>query len=753
MSDPRLHLLGIRHHGPGSAASVFAALEQIDPECVLIEGPPDADAILGFADKAGMRPPVAILVYAEDDPARSVFYPFATFSPEWQAIQWALAHRRTVRFIDLPVRYRLAELDVSDEEDQQSNLRRDPLTELALAAGESDGESWWNGLVEQTASGPEVFAAIGEAMAVLRTSIEQQTQVPILEERREAHMRTEIATALSATAGSIAVVCGAWHVPALRQAGDVKKDRQSLKGLPQAKTVATWVPWTDMRLAAASGYGAGIISPGWYRHLWSEFHIKGQERQPLQVAARWQVQVARLLREEGLPAATASIIEASRLAVSLASVRGFPLPGLGEMQDASLSVLCHGDDLLLKLIGRKLVIGDDIGEIDDSIPQMPLAEDLQRWQRKLRMKPSPAEEEMAVDLRTETGLQKSALLHRLLLIDVPWGRMMHAQAGRGTFREVWTLVWQPELSVKLVEALHFGTTIAQAAENAALAVVEKQPGLARVSGVIGTCLNADLPEAAEKLTVELQRLSVSSSDIAQLMLACVPLIRVLRYGTARKIPRGALSNLVTGMSAEICAGLVPASCGLSDDAVATMYMAMQQYDTAIPLFEDQYGREAWLEALGALEQSDASAAFLRGFALRHLYDSQQRGAGETATRLSRALSNAVPTQEAGQWLEGFLGHSAQLLLNDAQLFQLIDDWLAGLTENSFMELLPVLRRAVTSFDPMERRHILEQVKRGPAADTKSRAALAPDDPRAAEAFVKALPLIKTILGLSDDTAI
>ena len=31
----------------------------------------------------------------------------------------------------------------------------------------------------------------------------------------------------------------------------------------------TWVPWTYGRLSYASGYGAGIRSPGWYDHLFS----------------------------------------------------------------------------------------------------------------------------------------------------------------------------------------------------------------------------------------------------------------------------------------------------------------------------------------------------------------------------------------------------------------------------------------------------------------------------------------------------
>src|SRR5690242_9780332 len=103
-----LHLLGIRHHGPGSALSLLAALEAIDPAIVLVEGPPDADELVPFAAAAAMRPPIALLVYGQDDPANASFYPFADFSPEWQAVRWTLARRRRVRFIDLPAANRLA---------------------------------------------------------------------------------------------------------------------------------------------------------------------------------------------------------------------------------------------------------------------------------------------------------------------------------------------------------------------------------------------------------------------------------------------------------------------------------------------------------------------------------------------------------------------------------------------------------------------------------------------------------------------
>ena len=101
-------LLGVRHHGPGSARAVRAALEQCTPDAVLIEGPPEADALVPLAAQEGMRPPVALLAHVQDDPGRAAFWPLAEFSPEWVAMRWALEHGVPVRFIDLPAAHSLA---------------------------------------------------------------------------------------------------------------------------------------------------------------------------------------------------------------------------------------------------------------------------------------------------------------------------------------------------------------------------------------------------------------------------------------------------------------------------------------------------------------------------------------------------------------------------------------------------------------------------------------------------------------------
>ncbi|MCA9999105.1 MAG: hypothetical protein KDE56_25250, partial [Anaerolineales bacterium] len=177
MSD--LHIFGIRHHGPGSARSLVQALTALQPDIVLVEGPPDADEIIPLLVEEEMEPPVALLVYRPDRPRRASYIPLALFSPEWQALRYAVRQGIPARFMDLPHARRFAELDElaeqeggeMGEEGEKTAVSRSQqaLQTLAQASGYGDYESWWNQVIEQRqAHDEDVFAAIFRVMSVLR---------------------------------------------------------------------------------------------------------------------------------------------------------------------------------------------------------------------------------------------------------------------------------------------------------------------------------------------------------------------------------------------------------------------------------------------------------------------------------------------------------------------------------------------------------------------------------------------------------
>ncbi|WP_327677761.1 DUF5682 family protein [Kitasatospora sp. NBC_00458] len=759
-------LLGVRHHGPGSARAVAAALELLRPDAVLVEGPPEADTLLGLAADKAMVPPVALLAHAADDPARAAFWPYAEFSPEWVAIRYAVELGVPVRFIDLPAAYGFADAGPpeagggtgdgdgdggtgADAGDGDAALLRDPIARLAEAAGHDDPERWWEDVVEHRRPGEDAlapFAAVAEAMTALR---EGGGGAGPRDERREAHMRQRIRAARRAGHRRIAVVCGAFHVPALAVMPTVAHDRALLAGLPRkVRTEITWVPWTHRRLSQPT-YGAGIVSPGWYHHL---FRTGGD---PLPA---WLTRAAGLLRAEDHPVSSAHVIEAVRLARTLAAVRGRPLAGLTETLDAVRAVMCDGSDVALALVRDRLVIGDALGEVPDGAPAVPLQRDLSRLQRSLRLKPEVEPRDLDLDLRKETDAARSRLLHRLRLLGVDWGvPARSAVASTGTFRESWRLCWQPEFAVRIAEAAQWGTTVERAAVGKAVGTARAAAELAEITGLVETCLVAGLADALPTVMRVLADCAALDTDVAHLAHALPALVRALRYGDVRGTDHGALDEVATGLADRICVGLPPACTGLDAAGAALMRGHLDEVHGAIGLLDPADGlADRWAGTLRALARREPAGGpatgvpgLLRGRAVRLLLDDGRLDPEEAGRRLGLVLSAAGSPADAAGWIEGFLTGGGALLLHDPRLLGLLDDWLAGVSAEAFTDVLPLLRRTFATLEAGVRSTVGGRVAAGPLGGEPA----GPDgpdggapglDPVRADA---ALPTVALLLGL------
>lgn len=719
---PAFHLFGIRHHGPGCARQLVAELERLNPDCLLIEGPPEADALLSLAADPAMQPPVALLVYAVDDPRRAAFFPLAAFSPEWQAIRFALQRGIPTRFMDLPQKHQLlpppaapaAPADPTDPTDPAADpaaeedlaLQRDPLTWLARAAGLDDGEEWWERLVEQRQDGTSLFPAIAEAMTALRSEAPslRHPDHALREARREAWMRETLRAAHKEGFQRIAVVCGAWHVPALADWPPAARDRELLTRLPRTAVEVTWTPWTYGRLASESGYGAGVTSPGYYHFLWE--HSRSTTHGSL--ASHWMVHVSRLLREQGLDSSSAHAIEAVRLAETLASFRGRTVPGLAELNEAVQTILCHGDDAPLALIRRTLIVGERLGEIPDSAPAVPLARSLADEQRRLRLKPEALERLLDLDLRKPGDLERSHLLHRLNLLGIPWGERSEAHSGKGTFHEIWKLRWQPEFAVRVVEASIWGNTVENAATGLALDRATRSTELATVAALAGDVLLANLPDAVAGVVSRLEDLAALTGAVGQLMDAVPALASIARYGSVRRIEAPRIRHVLDGMIARIVIGLPGACASLDDDAAQAMHTRIRGVDQAVPLLEDAHQTAAWHQALQRLADLDGLHGLIAGAATRRLLDDAVEPHESTLRRLAYALSSGSEPAHAAAWLEGFLHGSGLVLLHDDRLWSALDSWLAQLPPDAFQRTLPLLRRTFGRFESTERRQLRER---------------------------------------------
>ncbi len=696
-----IHLLGIRHHGPGSCRNVLQTLEEIQPDLILLEGPVEAEGVMHFIGDGQMQPPVALLGYQPDAPQNAVFYPFAAFSPEWQTLCYAQQKGITLRFFDLPLAHSMAfpslETAVSSSGETEVSPR-DPFDLLAEAAGYSDGESWWNMTIEQRRNQSGVFEAVKEAVEVLRDALPERTSQRDL--IREAWMRRMIRTAQKEAFERIAIVCGAWHIPALEHMPKIKEDNELLKGLAKVKVECTWIPWTYDRLAFRSGYGAGIESPGWYDYLW---------KHPEDDGTRWVSHIAALLRKKGMDISVAHVIETVRLAQTTAALRELPSPTLEEYNEAVTTVMGFGDDLLLQLVKESLVVGNRIGQVPDAVPKVPLLIDVERLQKKLRVPFTAEIKDLTLDLRKENDLERSLFFHRLLLLDIDWATPASVD-GKGTFKERWSLYHKPEQIVDLIERAIWGNTLEEAVQKYLSRQMAELQHIPELTHLLNRVIPAHLPTLVDAMTAQLDRLSAASTDIVEMMEAVPDLVSIVRYGNVRNLDFSQVGHMLQAMIARILAGGLLVCIHIDEEEAAEVLNKLSATDYAVATLNDEELNAMWYEFVQQIRSAANAHPLLSGYATRLLNDKGKITPEEMQNTLSFYSSVGNAPSDMAYWFEGFLRASASILLLDDKLWNLVNTWICEQQQEDFLELLPILRRTFSEFTPAERRKLGEKAK-------------------------------------------
>jgi hypothetical protein len=367
----------VRHHSPRASAALARYLDRVQPELVLVEGPRDATRLIPVLFDADTVPPVAILGYRTEGSAHSVLYPFATYSPEYVALKWAVDHAVPAELIDITTGEALAaERDPvpgGDGDGGDADDRDDPTAvaaerdlppsedeaggsseaEIAAAHGFRSFEELWEAWFEAPDHAPADFVNALLAWGELVRARDRSEYHRARDARMARHVREAIAAGIAPS--KIAVVVGAAHAAAF-VAGDVDPALEA-RFAASVATEITVIPYSFTRLAGQVGYGAGNRAPRYYQKA----HDAGCDytRATLEVL----IEFTEHLRVRGFAASLADTIEAYRLAVTLAAIRGKHAPGLDEIREATIATLCRGEAGHVDAFLWPAVIGKTVGKV------------------------------------------------------------------------------------------------------------------------------------------------------------------------------------------------------------------------------------------------------------------------------------------------------------------------------------------------------------------------------------------------------
>ena len=435
--------------------------------------------------------------------------------------------------------------------------------------------------------------------------------------------------------------------------------------------------------------------------------------QTLNSSVVWLTSAARLLREHDVETSSAHVIEAVRLADTLAALRRTQQPGIEELREAAISVLGLYSEKPLELLDGHLVVGDVLGQVPASLPVPPLKADFEAQVKSCRLERSTAEKRLELDLRKDSDLRKSILLHRVALLSIRWGSPVEAGQNRqGGFHEHWQIKWLPDYEIRLIEAGTWGNTVESAALQLALRRIEEADALPLLSVLLDEVLKAELPAAMPILLHKLQTISALSTDALRLADTVPPLVSALRYGQARRMDLRLVEQQLEQLVPRLCLQLPAACAGVNEDVAAEVMKKMLALNRSFSILQSAEYDAQWQRALRQIHDSDLAAPLLAGLCSRLLFDKNWESADGTGNKMRFRLSAAQLPADAAAWLEGFLHGSGLLLLHHPALWSILDGWVRDLPADFFQQLLPLLRRTFSRFAPPERGKMLDLAKNG-----------------------------------------
>ena len=734
----QIHVFGVRHLSPMGAWQLREFLADVKPELVLIEGLDDATDLLSDVIRKETTPPIAILAYTDALPVRTLVYPFARYSPEYQAICWAHENGAEAQLFDLPSDVFLglqdAEIEFLQKQRRQANdapstgeptaadvgvpePRQSLYQRIADLAGERDYDSYWERCFEHNATRNSYQGAAFELGLALRELEEDAPRWRAENLVREAYMRRRVEQAIASgyDPERIVAVVGAFHAPTLTGDFPAMTDEE-LAALPRRTSKLTLMPYSYFRLSSQSGYGAGNLAPAYFELLWDALNEHGVA----DLSRRYLSLVVRHLREAGTHRSTAEVIDGVRLAETLSALKGGQAPTLADLRDAAVTALGHGELSVIKESLASVDVGAAIGRLPKGVSQTSIQEDFERELRRLKLEKhrTTIQQELDLDLRENRrvkseeaaflDLHRSSFFHRLRILGVSFAKPGQTRQDSATWGEKWFLQWTPESEIELVEAVLLGETVELATAYKFKSAIEACASVADAAAMVHDACQCGLMKTMEVARNRLQELAAISCDFVTLSAAAWHLSRVVRYGDVRRFDAEPLLPLLEELFVSATLAL-HAAAACDDRTAQSMLVAIDELEKVGLEFHDRVEEPLWIERLQQLADSDDRNPLLSGYACAILLERGLLENESLAREVSRRISPGAPADLGAGWFEGLARRNRYALLARQPLWEQLARYIESLEEEPFRRALVFLRRAFAPFSAREKRHIAENL--------------------------------------------
>ena len=433
----------VRHHSPVCSYQLIRTIAQYQPDCILVEGPENANDLIPILTDEGTELPAAVYYFykdkkkyvSEEGQDFHCYYPFVESSPEMTALREAKRLGIEARFIDLP--YSEILIHTKDFAGLRSTQERHSYADdhylaqsrfykaLCEKTGLRSFEEFWEKYFEIAGLRltPEVFL---RQMRTYCDLTRDGTPAEHMEHdgtnAREQHMAYRIREQMTVHS-RILVVTGGFHSPALEQL--VQKTVKPIrlhKFTPEEENCYP-IAYSSEAADALNGYASGMPHPGFYDTITRKLRTApAPEGIYSETALALLTETVKESAKRDIPVSIADATAAWTLTEGLAALRDTPEPGFAEIFDGVTGALIKGEhtaasSLPLEILS-KLATGSKIGKIGDQTRVPPLVLDFEKQCKLFRFKIDsaiPQEADVAL-FTSERESAKSRFFYRMAFL-------------------------------------------------------------------------------------------------------------------------------------------------------------------------------------------------------------------------------------------------------------------------------------------------------------------------------------------------
>lgn len=720
----------VRHHSPACSYHLLKTLDEYQPDCILIEGPENANHLISVMTEKETEAPFAIYYFYRDKKGYidkekgdyKCYYPFLDYSPELIGMRYGRIHKIPTMFIDLPY----SEILIASKQgsrllkqDEKNNYNDDYLLSsnlyiknLCEKAGVRNFDEFWEKYFEIHGIYETTQNFIKQMLTHCYLS-RSNTKKEELEKEgclsREIYMAEHILKQKT-NYQKILVITGGFHTFGLWK---LLKEKQTYKihTIEDSMQGAYLMAYSMEAADALNGYASGMPYPGFYQKIWEAICDKIEKPYEETVLSSIIATGKAVRRKEGGISAFDEIC-AFQMAKGLAALRNKKEAGAFDLYDCILSSFIKGEvcistEMPLILL-QEIMTGNEIGVLSELADMPPIIKDFQKICAEFKLKiASTVEQEITLQLFSSEKHKKiSEFFHQMAFLEETdfvkkvRGPNLKTKRDKNLIREIWKYRWNTRIFAGLTDVSVYGGTVREACQNLVNEKMKKLTSSQEAAMLFTEAFEMNLSEQRWELLKNTRQILMGDSDFFSLSAALSYFMMLLELSELYQVELN-MKELITICTRKLFV-LLPSMGNVKEedserciDALKNIYNIMQekQFLEDKELFFDS------LEALLLKEDGNSNSCVI-GCVMGLLYGSG-RLLEASIERMGTGFLSGTRSMEGARFFRGLFSCARDIIFGGNTLISIIDSMIRNTENEKFMELLPDLRLAFAYFTPSE----------------------------------------------------